>query len=413
LHVRAAAFAGSLVLALVGWALPVSPAVPTAAAAGGPKVVLIVGATEATTATYIKYADAEAAVALKYTSNVVKVYSPNATWAAVKKAVQGASVVIYHGHGNGWPSPYTYQADYRTKDGFGLNDSTLSNNKHVYYGEPYLAGDDAFDAVGITTMAPNAIVLLGNLCYASGNSEPDGTEPTLTVAKQRADNYAAGFLRAGASAVIADGHMGLGYYLDALFTKHETVEQLWRAAPDFHNHVISYASARTTGANARLDPDVKTSTSTTGFYRSLVGDLATTTDDILNRTPTFVPVPNTTFTALAPVRLLDTRDGTGLSGTFANGKPRSVQIAGRGGVPADAVAVALNVTVPGAAAGGYVTLSPTADATPTTSTLNFPAGDVRANGAIVPLASDGTLSGVYAGGSGSIDLLIDVTGYYR
>ena len=39
-------------------------------------------------------------------ATVVKVYSPNATWAAVKAAVNGANIVIYLGHGNGFPNPY-------------------------------------------------------------------------------------------------------------------------------------------------------------------------------------------------------------------------------------------------------------------------------------------------------------------
>ena len=110
----------------------------SAAAAGDPKVVIIVGATHGATAGYRADADRAYAEAIKYTSNVVKVYSPNATWAKVKAAVVGASVVIYMGHGNGWPSPYTYDPTYTTKDGFGLNATCGAgdyNNK--YYGEPY------------------------------------------------------------------------------------------------------------------------------------------------------------------------------------------------------------------------------------------------------------------------------------
>ncbi len=134
------------------------------AAAGDPKVVIIVGATHGATAGYRADADVAYAEARKYTSNVIKVYSPNATWSKVKAAVVGASIVIYMGHGNGWPSPYTYDPLYTTKDGFGLNATAGAgdyNNK--YYGEPYMASMD---------LAPGAIVLLHHLCYASGNSEP-------------------------------------------------------------------------------------------------------------------------------------------------------------------------------------------------------------------------------------------------
>ena len=105
---------------------------------------------------------------------VTKVYSPNATWSKVKAAVAGANIVIYFGHGNGWPSPYTYDPNVhdegRLRPEHDLNgDGNLSDNEHKYYGEPYMA------QLGL---APNAIVLLGNLCYASGNSEPGGTAPS-------------------------------------------------------------------------------------------------------------------------------------------------------------------------------------------------------------------------------------------
>ena len=159
----------ALALALVASLGMIVPSV--SAAAGDPKVVIIVGATHGATAGYRADADVAYAEARKYTSNVIKVYSPNATWSKVKAAVVGASIVIYMGHGNGWPSPYTYDPPYTTKDGFGLNATAGAgdyNNK--YYGEPYMASMD---------LAPGAIVLLHHLCYASGNSEPGDAEPSV------------------------------------------------------------------------------------------------------------------------------------------------------------------------------------------------------------------------------------------
>ena len=232
--------------------------VPSAAAAvADPKVVIIVGATHGSTAAYRADADVAYAEAIKYTSNVIKVYSPNATWANVKAAVVGASVVIYMGHGNGWPSPYTYDPRFTTKDGFGLNATAGAgdyNNK--YYGEPY---------VSTLGFAPGAVVLLHHLCYASGNSEPGTAEPTVSVARQRADNYAAGFLKAGASAVIADGHSGAERYVRALFTTNQTIDQLWRTMPNANGNFVSFPSTRTAGATIHQDPKTLTS----GFYRSL------------------------------------------------------------------------------------------------------------------------------------------------
>ncbi len=226
------------------------------------KVVIIVGATHGATAGYRQNADAAYAEAIKYTSKVTKVYSPNATWSKVKAATAGANIVIYFGHGNGWPSPYTYDPAYTTKDGMGLNadlngDGKLSDYENKYYGEPYMA------QLGL---APNAIVMLHNLCYASGNSEPGGAAPTSTVARQRIVNYAAGFLKGNARAVLADGHMGPASYLRDLFTTGQSVLDLWRSAPNFHNHESSFASSRSPGYTAYSDPDNATS----GYYRSLV-----------------------------------------------------------------------------------------------------------------------------------------------
>jgi len=253
-------------LALVAALGAFAPVVSAATYVSAAKVVIIVGATEGATSTYRSYADQAYAEAIKYTPNVTKIYSPNATWTRVKAATAGANVVLYYGHGNGWPSPYTYDPSYTTKDGFGLNDPTnLSDNVHKYYGEP---------SVATLGLAPNAIVLLGNLCYASGNSEPGDPAPTLSVAHQRIDNYAAGFIKGGARAVIADGHGGLVSYLRGLFTTARTIPEMWRSVPDYHGHEVTFPSTRSPGYTAYSDPD----TTSGGYYRSLVtnGTLTTT-----------------------------------------------------------------------------------------------------------------------------------------
>jgi hypothetical protein len=98
---RLAAAALLAALTAFGVSAPAAAAVPVSNA----KVVIVVGATEGTTSTYRSYADQAYAEAIKYTSRVTKVYSPNATWSKVKAAVAGANIVLYYGHGNGWPSP--------------------------------------------------------------------------------------------------------------------------------------------------------------------------------------------------------------------------------------------------------------------------------------------------------------------
>ena len=258
---------------LAGLGVVVPAAAPAASAATGPKVAIIVGATHGATAQYRSYADQVYAEATKYTANVVKVYSPNATWTKVKAAVNGASIIVYLGHGNGWPSPYTYDPNYTTKDGFGLNadvngDGKLTDYETKYYGEP---------SIRTLTPAPNAVVLLFHLCYASGNSEPGGAAPSVSTARQRADNYGAAFLRAGARAVVAIGHSHDPYYIRELFTSRQTIESYFRHAPGFNDNVLTYASTRSSGYSILLDPD---SPSPSGFYRALTGKMTLTTDQV-------------------------------------------------------------------------------------------------------------------------------------
>ena len=236
------------------------------------KIVIIVGAD---TPQYLDDANELYAEAIRHTPNVIRVYSPSATWSAVKSATTGANIVIYLGHGNGWPSPYTYDPNYTTKDGFGLNSSAAGTHGNLkYYGEPSIRTLD---------LAPNAIVFLHHLCYASGNSEPGRAAPSLTTAKQRVDNYGAAFLAAGASAVIADGHSHTGYYLRALFTTAQPLDQLWRGAPNYHNHEIPFTPTRSTG-KAILDPDTGGS-SPAGFYRSIVGNLGVMSHAVIGIKP--------------------------------------------------------------------------------------------------------------------------------
>ncbi|HTE65909.1 MAG TPA: hypothetical protein VK736_06585, partial [Candidatus Binatia bacterium] len=130
--------------------------------------------------------------------------------------------------------------------------------------------------------------------------------------------------------------------------------------------------------------------------------------------PTSPPPPTeTTFVAISPVRVLDSRFGNGLSGAFAAGVPRSWQVAGVAGLPADAVAVTGNVTVTAQTGAGWVTVSPTPSTNASPSTVNFPVGDTRPNNVTIALGPGGSLSAVYASAPGrTSQLVFDVTGYF-
>ena len=73
-------------------------------------------------------------------------------------------------------------------------------------------------------------------------------------------------------------------------------------------------------------------------------------------------------------------------------------------MPSNAVAVTGNLTVTGQTNAGYIFLGPNPDASPTSSTLNFPVGDNRANGVTVALGGAATLSATYVADAGTTDL---------
>ena len=138
---------------------------------------------------------------------------------------------------------------------------------------------------------------------------------------------------------------------------------------------------------------------------------------IFDLTGYFTPdASGATYHALTPNRVLDTRDGTGgLSGPFSNHSGRIFQVAGgASGVPANATAVTGNLTVTGQTSRGYLYLGPNLTNNPTSSTLNFPIGDDRANSVTVQLGAGGTLSMTFVGSQNgpTADAIFDVTGYF-
>jgi hypothetical protein len=130
------------------------------------------------------------------------------------------------------------------------------------------------------------------------------------------------------------------------------------------------------------------------------------------------PVAPTDFHTVTPCRLADTRDPAGPTGgpALGAGSTRSFPVTGGTcGIPSTALAVSVNLTAVQAAAVGYLTLFP-GDATgpPLASSLNFTAGQTRANNAIVSLAADGSGTiKVKNGSAGTVHFVLDVNGYFQ
>jgi hypothetical protein len=235
------------------------------ARASSQKVVIVVGPVASETSNYRTDARRLAAQARSYGANVVEIYSPNATWGRVRRAAAGANLLIYLGHGNGWPSPY-HPFSTTSKDGMGLNRHAHHGNRNVkYFGEYYMSR---------LHLASHAVVLLNHLCYASGNSEWGAANPSRSTAIKRVDNYGRGFIRGGAQAVFASGISSGGYVIDGLFngSASMTMTQLfWTDPSQTGTNAFGFTSSHLSGVTAKMDPYRPHR-----YYRSVVGRLSTT-----------------------------------------------------------------------------------------------------------------------------------------
>ncbi len=249
---------GSLAIAAGTLAVSASTAAAPPVAAAGPKVVIVVGPTNGSTASYLGRARAIAAEARSHGARVTEVFTPDATWARVAAAARGANLFVYLGHGNGSPSPYG-PLNPASMDGLGLNPVAGAHTTAPvkYYGERTVASG--------LKLAPGAVVLLNHLCYASGSGEPGMANPSWAVARKRVDNFAAGFIAAGAGAVIADAHVDVSYTLRSILSGTGNVLAAWRANPQRNGHEKSFASTRHAGYRNYLDPEGPAS----GFYRAI------------------------------------------------------------------------------------------------------------------------------------------------
>jgi hypothetical protein len=123
--------------------------------------------------------------------------------------------------------------------------------------------------------------------------------------------------------------------------------------------------------------------------------------------------PGSEFTPVSPVRLMDTRKGTGgVTGPVAATSSVSLQVAGVDGVPSSGVtAVVMNVTVTAPTGGGVLTVYPDGGSVPAVSNLNFSAGETVPNLVTVELGADGKVD-FYNNSGGTVQILADLAGYY-
>jgi hypothetical protein len=124
------------------------------------------------------------------------------------------------------------------------------------------------------------------------------------------------------------------------------------------------------------------------------------------------------FVGAVPRRLVDTRNAVGgPTGVLTASAPRAVPVRGVtvdvGGaarqVPAEASAVALNITMVEARAAGFATVWPCGTPRPEASNVNFAQGATVANGVVAPIGPDGS---VCVATSADAHLLVDIAGWF-
>lgn len=182
-------------------ALP-DPAILQAAGLPPLKAVLVVGPIDppGNTATRQEIANMELAAnsLIAHGVQVVRLYTPNDTWASLVANAQGANFLLYRGHGlywgSAWPTP--------TVGGFELTERMYTSD----------------DIKRDLKLAPNAIVML-YACLATGSSTTDSGAISQAEARRRVSQYSQPFLDLGAAGYYADWFGdAFQVYIDNLFS---------------------------------------------------------------------------------------------------------------------------------------------------------------------------------------------------
>jgi hypothetical protein len=226
-----------------------------------PRVAIIVGPVgEELTPVYIGLAEAAAEAAEERGATVARAYSPAATPENVLDAVEGASIVVYLGHGVGSPNPYSATPDPATTNGWGLNGprargdhaDAWADGSLAYHGEAWIA-EHAKPAAGW-------VMIYSNACYAPGAGEGFEAPASEAVAAERVSAYSRAPLGdLGASAYFAtDYFAGAAHLVAALLDQPELpYGELFGTEPRFDpDGLVTMPHASVEGAETWLHRSV-------------------------------------------------------------------------------------------------------------------------------------------------------------
>jgi hypothetical protein len=184
--------------------------------------------------------------------------------------------------------------------------------------------------------------------------------------------------------------------------------RVWRSAGENSSFDVIASSVGTTS----FDDTSVTPGSTYRYFITAQNSIGQSGNS--NAATAMVPTPLVFYT-VPPCRVVDTRNEAGPWGgpPLAAGAERVFTIMDRCTIPTSARSVSLNVAVTQADAPGNLSLYPAGISVPLVSAVNYVAGMTRSNNAIVPLSAAGALAVYCNQGSGTVHVILDVTGYFE
>jgi hypothetical protein len=151
-------------------------------------------------------------------------------------------------------------------------------------------------------------------------------------------------------------------------------------------------------------------------FTNLRADVTADFEVVTDRAASAAPAAQTSgavrFMPVVPCRVVDTRNAAGAFGgpILAGGQARDFAIPSSAcGIPSNAAAYSLNVTVVPSGPLGYLTIWPAGQTRPLVSTLNSFDGTVVANAALTPAGDGGAIS-VFV--TDATHVILDINGYF-
>jgi plastocyanin len=278
------------------------------------------------------------------------------------------------------PAPWTYSHTFATAGTF------------PYYCEIHGAVGGA-GMSGVVTVVPLPTLAIADRAVVEGNTGTTNASFTVTLSVPSASTVTVMFHTADGTALAGSDYTAVS-------------PTILTFAP---GTTIQTATVSVTGDTVSEDNE-------TFFVRLTSPTNATIADN--EAVGTILDDDDADFFPLSPCRVVDTRltPGPGGGPALPANSTRVFPITGLCGVPADARAIALNVTTVNAGDLGDLRLYPADAVLPNASTLNFGAGKTRANNALIVLGTGGKIAvrnDMPPGSTATTDVVIDVSGYFK